>query len=116
MLRVAAKLVNTPFQEKVKRAVSGKHKGCAIKSYTRMYNKTFAAEDHRYMAKPRPATNIDIVRCCVTFKTVAALRKGVAALVRAFGNGCGGVGRVKNGFALREKGVAAQSFFIIAVS
>ena len=87
----------------------GERKGCAIKGDARMRNKALAADDHRYAAKPRPALNIDIVRCCVTFDDVASLRSGVSALVAAVVRDGGGVGRVKNGFKL-EDAEAAQSF------
>ena len=46
-----------------------------------MRNKALAADDHRYEAKPRPAHNIDILRCCVTFEDVASMRKGIEGLV-----------------------------------
>ena len=136
VLRILARLLNGKFQAMVERVVApygGKHKSCNIKGDQRMRNKANSADDHRYEAKPRPALNIDIVRCCATFGTVAALRDGVAALVAAVSRGelggtsgsgsgsgsgaaggdrvaaGGGVGRVKNGFAVAEA-VAAKSF------
>ena len=42
-----------------------------------MRNKAVAEEDHRNEPKPRPALNIDIVRCCVTFKDVDSLKKNI---------------------------------------
>ena len=57
-----------------------------------MRNKALAADDHRYEAKPRPAHNIDILRCCVTFEDVASMRKGIEGLVALARKGCGGVG------------------------
>ena len=56
-----------------------------------------------------PAHNIDILRCCVTFEDVASMRKGIEGLVALARKGCGGVGRVKNGFALSDA-EAAKSF------
>ena len=111
-LRLVALALNEKFQTLVKRVVKplrGKHKGCAIKGDARMRNKALAADDHRYATKPRPALNIDIVRCCVTFNDVASLRRGVEAVVAAVARDGGGVGRVKNGFKL-EEAEAARSF------
>jgi len=107
--------LNDGFQTTVKNLVTplqGDHKGCATKGDARMRNKALTPEDHRYETKPRPALNIDVVRCCVTFDDPEALKKGVLAVVEHFntsGNGTGGIGRIKNGFALSEV-VAATSF------
>ena len=124
ILRIVALLLNAKFQAMVERAVDphdGKRKGCNIKGDQRMRNKATSADDHRNERKPRPSLNIDIVRCCATFDSVAALRKGVAAIVAAVSQGegeeagddgvaaGGGVGRVKNGFALGEA-EAGKSF------
>ena len=109
-LRLSALLLNESYQKMVKKAVTqGKHKGCNIKGDVRMRNKALAADDHRYQTKPRPALNIDILRCCVTFDDVRSMRDGVEALVALARKGRGGVGRVKNGFALNEED-AAKSF------
>jgi ankyrin repeat protein len=114
-LRLVALLVNDKYQGMVQRVVTplgGEHKRCAIKGDVRMRNKMLAPDDHRYAQKPRPALNIDIVRCCVTFDDVASMRKGIEALLTAVsqgGGGAGGVGRVKNGFATNEDD-AAKSF------
>ena len=53
---------------------------------------------HRDLELPRPANNLDVVRCTVTFDTTEELRKGVAALSVGFTEGLGGVGRMLNGF------------------
>ena len=115
-LRIVATLVNQRYQQKVHAIVvplGGEHKSCSIKGDIRMRNKTQAKEDYRYNKKPRPAHNIDIVRCCVTFDTPASLRKGARALSNAFSFGATnksrGVGRIKNGFALQHA-EAAHSF------
>ena len=111
-LRLLALLLNDLFQQKVKKIVEplgGEHKGCAIKGDARMRNKALAPDDHRYEKKPRPAHNIDIVRCCVTCEDPAALMKVIAALSEEFSNGKSGVGRVKNGFALDDD-KAAESY------
>ena len=109
-LRLAALALNEPYQKMVEEAAGkGEHKPCNIKGDARMRNKALAADDHRYEAKPRPAHNIDILRCCVTFEDVASMRKGIEGLVALARKGCGGVGRVKNGFALSDA-EAAKSF------
>lgn len=106
-LRLAALALNEPYQKMVAKAAGeGKHKPCNIKGDARMRNKALAADDHRYEAKPRPAHNIDILRCCVTFEDVVSMRKGIEALVALAREGCGGVGRVKNGFALSDADAA----------
>ena len=61
-------------------AIGGKHKGCSWKGDSRMRNKALAADDHRNEPKPRPALNIDIVRCCVTFDDVESFTKGINEL------------------------------------
>ena len=112
-LRLLALLLNDCFQEKVLGLVAplgGEHKGCAVKGDARMRNKALAVDDHRYEPVPRPAHNIDIVRCCVTCANVASLTSVIAAVAEGFSKGGkGGVGRIKNGFALTEA-QAAQSF------
>ena len=111
-LRLVAYAVNAEYQAIIKKIVTplhGDHKGCAIKGDARMRNKALAPDDHRYEPKPRPALNIDIVRCCVTFGTPKLLINGVNALVTAFNTSGGGIGRIKNGFALTKE-EAATSF------
>ena len=39
-----------------------------IKSYERIVNKMFSRGDHRHATKPRPARNIDVVRCIASFE------------------------------------------------
>ena len=111
-LRLLALLLNDLFQQQVKNIVEslgGEHKGCAIKGDARMRNKALAPDDHRYEKKPRPAHNIDIVRCCVTCEDAAVLMRVIVALREGFSNGKSGVGRVKNGFALDDE-KAAESY------
>ena len=112
LLRAIASLVNERFQSKIEVIVTplgGKHKGCPWKGDSRMRNKAVAEDDHRNEPKPRPASNIDIVRCCVTFDNVASFTKGIDAINLGFQNGESGIGRIKNGFALTEE-EAAKSF------
>jgi hypothetical protein len=114
-LRLMAYVVNEEFQTTVNTIVTplhGDHIGCAIKSDARMRQKALASEDHRYGTKPRPALNLDVVRCCVAFGTPDALKAGVLALVDHFntgGRGTGaGLGQVQNEFAWSEEEAAAS--------
>ena len=113
-LRLMACVLNEDFQTTVNAIVTpfqGDHHGCAIKSDARMRQKALTSEDHRYHTKPRPALNIDVVRCCVVFDTPDALKAGVAALVDHFntcGGGAGGLGHVQNEFAWSEEEAAAS--------
>ena len=86
--------VNERFQSKIEAivtALGGKHKGCPWKGDSRMRNKAVAEDDHRNEPKPRPALNIDIVRCCVTFDDVESLKKGIDAINLGFQNGESGI-------------------------
>lgn len=65
-----------------------------IKSRTRMRNKLGDPEDHLGKKRPRPAHNIDTMRCSATFKDPESLAEGYRALVGAFGTPV----RVKNSF------------------
>ena len=47
-----------------------------IKGYERMVNKMLSAEDHLNDPKPRPASNIDVVRCLVSFASAEDLLRG----------------------------------------
>ena len=63
--------------EAIVTAIGGVPKGCPWKGDSRMRNKAVAEDDHRNEPKPRPALNIDIVRCCVTFEDVESFKKGI---------------------------------------
>lgn len=65
-----------------------------IKSRTRMRNKLGDPEDHAAKARPRPAHNLDTMRCAITFSDPKRLARGYKALVSAFGKPV----RVKNSF------------------
>lgn len=42
-----------------------------IKSAERMNNKMLSRDDHKFAEKPRPARNIDVVRCLAVFDEAA---------------------------------------------
>jgi len=65
-----------------------------IKNRTRMRNKLGDPDDHLGKARPRPAHNIDTMRCAATFADAKSLTSGYRALVDAFGTPV----RVKNSF------------------
>ena len=108
-LRMLALCLNESFQEKVRAAVqqhSGEHKSCSIKGDVRIRNKWHSPDDHEREPRPRPACNIDVNRCCVTFDTPQQLKRAAEALVAQFG---GAAARVKNGFSMTTE-EAAESF------
>ena len=47
-----------------------------VKSYERMHLKVLSRQDHRHCPKPRPAQNMDIVRCIVIFSDVEDMKRG----------------------------------------
>jgi ankyrin repeat protein len=108
-IRLVASVLDPRFQSTVKDIVApfnGDYKRCAIKGDARMRNKALAHDGHRYLAKPRPALNTNVIRCGVTFEDPEAFQKGVTALVKHFqtsGNGTGGIGQIKNGFVASTK-------------
>jgi hypothetical protein len=60
--------------------VGGSVTSGGIKGYERMWNKMMSADDHYYEPKPRPAANVDVVRCLATFATPADMRAGFERL------------------------------------
>ena len=91
----------------------GKHQSCMlslfaqtpdIKSYSRMRNKMFSADDHRFRPSPRPESNVDINRVLAVAKDPESMIKAAQALSDA----SNGVAKQKNGFGLPEETAAAQ--------
>ena len=81
-----------------------KNPGC--KGVPRMLNKCKAPDDHRYLKRPRPAANIDILRAAISVPSPSALRAATHYLAsHAHVNG---VSRVKNGLALTDEDAAKQ--------
>ena len=68
------------------------------KAYVRARNKMDSKDDHRAKPKPRPAYNIDLIRCLAMAMSPEMVLAFYAALLERFG----GAGKVKNLFALPE--------------
>eukprot|EP00664_Eupelagonemidae_sp_cell27_P000052 gene52-6774_t len=87
-LRLTARAVDAGFQAAVREVVGphgGAHHAAAPKGDARMRNKAMAMADHRQeVRRPRPARNVDVVRCCVCFDAAAGLRAAAAALCSRF--------------------------------
>jgi hypothetical protein len=78
--------------------------GC--KGVARMLNKMKASDDHRYLERPRPAANIDILRAAVAVPTPQAL--AAAAQFVSSHASVAGVSRIKNGLGLDSEAAARQ--------
>jgi ankyrin repeat protein len=70
------KHVNMAFKKADVRLVGGGVCSGGIKSYERMRNKMLAPEDHGRRTRPRPAHNVDVVRCLATFATADDMLTG----------------------------------------
>jgi hypothetical protein len=68
------------------------------KAYVRARNKMDSKDDHRAKPKPRPAHNIDLIRCLAMAMSPEMVLAFYGALLERFG----GAGKVKNLFALPE--------------
>jgi G3E family GTPase len=82
-----------------------------IKSYGRMRNKMFSADDHRFRPSPRddpkrarPESNVDINRVLA----VAHSPESMAKAAQLLSDTGGGVAKQKNGFSLPEEVAAMQ--------
>ena len=82
-----------------------------IKSYGRMRNKMFSADDHRFKSSPRddptrarPEWNVDINRVLA----VAHSPDSMVQAAKALSDTAGGVAKQKNGFKLEEEVAAMQ--------
>mmetsp|Transcript_27652 Transcript_27652/g.82507 ORF Transcript_27652/g.82507 Transcript_27652/m.82507 type:complete len:851 (+) Transcript_27652:71-2623(+) len=96
-LQMLSLALDKAFFEKVEGALCStdcKLRHPPIKSRTRMRNKLGDPDDHLHKRRPRPAHNIDTMRCAATFADARNLTRGFSALVEAFGTPV----RVKNGF------------------
>ena len=78
-----------------------------IKSYGRMRNKMFSADDHRFTPLPRPQKNVDINRVLAVCHSPESMIQAAQAVSDA----SGGVAKQKNGFGLAEH-VAASQFHL----
>ena len=79
--------------------IAAKHK-----SYVRARNKMDTKEDHRYRQKPRPAFNIDLIRCLAMTMSPEMSLAFYAALLERFG----GAAKMKNLYALSEDARAGR--------
>ena len=81
-LRHLALAFDTCFQQTVREQLTAagihdfKVTSGGVKSYERMFTKMLAKNDHRNLPKPRPAHNLDIVRCIVTYGSIDDMRRG----------------------------------------
>ena len=95
MMVASAIALQDGFQAAVIKAVEGKgalHRATKPKSFTRMEVK--CTTDHADDDAPRPAGNVDILRCALTFEEDEEIIKGYRALAAYFGS----VLRSKNGY------------------
>lgn len=100
-VRMIALALDDTFQRSVNRVldgllVDGGVSSGGIKGYERMWNKMMSVEDHFFCAKPRPAANIDVVRCLATFQNASDMAEAFDKLRLAFG---GGFLKFKNGMS-----------------
>ena len=91
-LRLLAIAMDDAFQRSVKDTlasanVSGSVSSGGIKSYQRMFMKMQSKNDHAKLPPPRPAHNLDVVRCLVTFDTVSGMRKAFDIMGDVFSSG-----------------------------
>jgi len=104
-LRLIALALDGAFQKAVSevlcdaglRLVGGKVSSGGIKGYERMVNKMLSFDDHRKLPKPRPAHNIDVVRCLATFETPQDMLQGFEVVKTVFDDGK--YANFKNGMA-----------------
>ena len=112
ILRLVALALNESFLKTVNAAADGllcePVFSASIKGFPRMAAKMSSRDDHLNAAYPRPAMNIDIVRCLGVFETADEMRSGLAAFARAFG---GKFLKLKNGMAWNED-VARSRFHL----
>jgi ankyrin repeat protein len=103
--------VTLAFKSAGVRLVGDAVSSVGIKSYERMRNKMMAPEDHGRLSRPRPAHNIDVVRCLATFHTVDDMLQGFDVVrCRVFSQG---YAQFKNGMAWSH--ALAQSRFHLRV-
>jgi len=113
-LRLIAIALDEPFAAAVTDAladllVGGSVSTGGIKGYQRMHNKMMSPEDHYHEAVPRPACNIDIVRCLAVFATAEEMLDAFSRLSQVFGPYV----KFKNGMAWPQ--TKAQSRFHLRI-
>eukprot|EP00750_Incisomonas_marina_P000137 INCI10143.1.p1 GENE.INCI10143.1~~INCI10143.1.p1 ORF type:complete len:584 (+),score=60.21 INCI10143.1:83-1753(+) len=119
-LRLLGLALNLPFQKAVQDALPVDGAGSAtafswsgcnvssggVKGYERMFNKMLSAQDHRLADRPRPACNVDIVRCLVTFELPQHMLSAFDSLQVKFGSFI----KFKNGMAWSRERAASQFY------
>ena len=113
-LRMVALGLNTAFQSAVERVLSNEgilhsFSSSDVKSYERMYAKMMSWNDHGQLPPPRPANNIDVVRCLVMFETPNDMRLAFDAIPQMFKGSV--YNKFKNGMATSES-EAAESYYL----
>ena len=113
-LRLLALAYDQPFREVVNNAlleagielVGGNVTSAGVKGFERMMNKMDTIADHRLRPKPRPAFNIDVVRCLATFRSAADMRRAFDVVAHdVFG---GKFVKFKNGMAWDDDCAASR--------
>ena len=85
---------------------TGTFRNPGTKGVARMLGKMQAADDHRYLARPRPAANLDVLRAALVLSTPSAL---TAAVLFVEGhNDVHHIVRVKNGYADQKQPCASK--------
>ena len=114
-LRLLSLALDNPFQQTVRDRLG--HAGIGeftvssggTKSYERMVNKMWSYDDHRTLPKPRPAHNIDVVRCLATFETPQDMLQAFEVVQKVFDDDK--YANFKNGMAWPEE-VAKSRFHL----
>ena len=91
-LRLLATAMDDAFQRSVRDTLASATLAAlvysgGVKSYQRMFMKMKSDEDHGLLPPPRPAHNLDVVRCLVTFDTAKDMRKGFEVMEDVFSSG-----------------------------
>ena len=107
-LRMLALAINGAFQSKVQDVLTSAEiqhtfSAAEVKSYERMYTKMMSWSDHAQLPRPRPAHNLDVIRCLVMFESAGDMRRAFDAVPHAFTGTT--YSKFKNGMSLSEKEV-----------
>lgn len=124
-LRMVAIALNSRFAEEVRKAlgrVDGFHddpdddafrvQSVSVKGYERMWDKMMSIDDHLLAEFPRPAMNLDVVRCLATFAANEPMLAGFEALRTHFG----GFVSFKNGMAWSDQEAARNCHLRLVIA
>ena len=84
----------------------------SVKGYERMWDKMMSLDDHLLAEFPRPAMNVDVVRCLATFPKHDAMLAGFEALRTHFG----GFVSFKNGMAWSDQEAAQNCHLRLVIA